>query len=446
MMINRREFVKAGAGAFFIAASGRAFGAGAASNRVRLAIVGCHAKGRGNAIMQSALKVPGVEIAWVCDVDARAREYAAAKVEELTGRRPRAEKDLRKVLEDPLLDGILSETPDHWHAYSAVLAMKAGKHVYVEKPCCFCPREGEIMVDVWRRTGKVLQVGSQRRASANVRAALAWLKDGNPLGEMRWGKCWYMTNREAIGTGRAVAVPEWLDWDLWQGPAPRTDYRDNYVHYNWHWFRRWGTAESGNNAPHFADIARWALGVRFPNRIAVSGGRYFPLKDDDWEWPDTYNMTFDFPGNRLITFEMASRVTGEPFMNASTGCLVYADKGSVFFGPDDDVRIFDADNKVVKFWDKDHAAQTGSRTDPTASLNVRHLANFVDCVRSGSQGTFAPADEGYMSSYLPIAGNVAQEIGEAVRTDPETGRPVGCARAMDLWSREYAPGWDLLKI
>ena len=114
--MNRRDFIKTGSGAFFIASAGKAFGVDAPSNRVRLAMVGCHAKGRGAQILRSALKVPGVEIAWVCDVDSRALDFAAAEVEKISGFKPRKEKDLRKVLEDKTIDGIISVTPDHWHA------------------------------------------------------------------------------------------------------------------------------------------------------------------------------------------------------------------------------------------------------------------------------------------------------------------------------------------
>jgi len=292
-MFNRREFIKTSAGAFFIASAGKAFGADAPSNRVRLAIVGCHRDGRGITVMRAALKVPGVEIAWVCDVDDRALEFAEAEVYSTTGVKPRKEKDLRKVLEDPLLDGIISETPDHFHAYSAVLAMKAGKAVYVEKPCCFCPEEGQILMRVAKETGMVLQVGSQRRSSLTYRDAIDWVRESNAIGEMRWGKAWYLSNRKTIGTGRKCAVPAWLDWDLWQGPAPREEFRDNIVHYNWHWFRTWGTSEMGNNAPHFADAARWALGIdEFPETVQCSGLQQAFPKGGDFEWPDVFNASF----------------------------------------------------------------------------------------------------------------------------------------------------------
>ena len=441
MKISRRDFVKTSAGAFAAVSAFR--GAFAApSERVRLAIVGCHAKGRGVCVMRAALKVPGVEIAWVCDVDSRARDFAAAEVERLSGLAPRKEKDLRRVLEDPMLDGVILETPDHWHAYGAVLAMQAGKHVYVEKPCCFCPREGEILVDTWKRTGKVLQVGSQRRSSSNYRAAFAWLaENGNPVGELRFAKCWYATDRAAIGRGRVVPVPEWLDWDLWQGPAPRVAYRDNVVHYNWHWFRRWGTAETGNNAPHFADVARWALGGKFPERVTTAGGLVFP-KDDDYEWPDTYSMSFEYPGGKFATFELVSHLRARTFKNAGSGAIVYGDRGSVYFGPYDDVSVLDDKGAEIKRWDKDTAAKTGSLTDPTTSLDILHMSDFVACIRSGSQKTAAPADEGYMSSYMPITANISLDLHESIRTDPETGRPVGNKAAEALWRREYEKGWN----
>ena len=442
--MNRRDFVKTGAGAFFIAASGRALGQGAASNRVRLAIVGCHEKGRGISVMRRALTVPGLEIAWVCDVDSRARDFAAAEVQKIAGYVPRKEKDLRKVLEDKELDGIISETPDHWHAYSAVLAMRAGKAVYVEKPCCFCPREGEILVDVWRKTGMVLQVGSQRRASRIYRAVFDYLRENAGIvGELKWAKCWYMSDRESIGRGKPAPVPEWLDWDLWQGPAPRTGYRDNVVHYNWHWFRRWGTAETGNNAPHFADVARWALGVKFPQRVVASGGKLFPRKGDDYEWPDTYSLSFEYPGDKLVTFELTSHVSGKPYLNVGTGAMVYGDNGSVYFGPADDATVFDRKGKVIKEWKFDPNAQVGSLTNPTAALDALHMTKFVECVRAKDQNTFAPADEGYMSTYMPIVGNIALETQEALKVDPATGRPESAA-ALALWSREYEKGWELV--
>ncbi|MBR4653853.1 MAG: Gfo/Idh/MocA family oxidoreductase [Kiritimatiellae bacterium] len=440
--MNRRVFIKTGSGAFAIAAAGKAIGADAASNRVRLAIVGCHEKGRGQSVMKSAMKVPGVEIAYVCDVDSRARDWAADCVEKISGYRPKKEKDLRKVLEDKELDGIISETPDHWHAYSAVLAMEAGKAVYVEKPCAFCPREGEIIVDVWRRTGAVFQMGNQRRASPAYQAAMEFLKQEKPVGELRWAKCWYMSNRGSIGRGRSVAVPEWLDWDLWQGPAPRVQFRDNLVHYNWHWFRDWGTAETGNNAPHFADVARWALGVDYPESVECSGGLLFPRKDDDFDWPDVFNMSYRYPGNKFVSFELSCHAEGRPNMGLPSGSIVYGDHGSVLFTPQDTVKLLDEKGRNVREWTRKSVTNTGSLTDPTNSLDVIHLGKYVECIRSRSQATNAPADEAVKSTFMPLLANIAIDTGEAVRLDPSTGKVVS-KKAAAHWAREYAKGWDL---
>ena len=440
--MNRRDFVKAGSGAFAIAAANRVLGDAAPSNRVRLAIVGCHAKGRGQTVMKAAMKVPGVEIAYVCDVDSRARDYAAAEVEKLSGFKPKKEKDLRKVLEDKELDGIISETPDHWHAYSAVLAMRAGKAVYVEKPCAYCPHEGEIIIDTWRKTGMVFQMGNQRRASLTYKAALDYLRETNAIGEMRWAKCWYMADRASIGKGVKIDVPEWLDWELWQGPAPRRDLLSNVVHYNWHWFRNWGTSEMGNNAPHFADAARWALGVGYPESVQCAGGQYFP-KGDDYVWPDTFNASFKFPGDKLITFELASHCREKPYMDVGTGAMIYGTNGSLYLGPRDTATVYDVKGKEIKSWLAGGQTEAGSLTNPTSSLDVLHQTKFAECIRAKSQQTNAPADEAVKSTYLPLLANIATEVGETIRLDPNTGKLL-TKSAEKLWSREYAKGWELV--
>ncbi|MBR1921968.1 MAG: Gfo/Idh/MocA family oxidoreductase [Kiritimatiellae bacterium] len=438
-MYSRRQFI--GSGAAFIAASGRVFGAEAPSNRVRLAVVGCHEKGRGQQVMRSALQLPGVDVVSVCDVDARARDWAAAKVLEISGRAPRRERDLRKVLEDPTVDGVVLETPDHWHAWGAVMAMRAGKAVYVEKPVAFCPREGEKLLETQRATGMVLQVGSQRRSSKAYADAVAFLH-GGALGAPKWAKCWYLSNRASIGAGREAPVPEWLDWDLWQGPAPRTAYRDNVVHYNWHWFRRWGTAETGNNMPHYADVARWALGVDWPEAVQALSARAFPRAGDDFEWPDVYGISCRFPGEKFVTFEVSCHQSNNAYMGVGTGAMIYCERGSAFFDPMNNVTVYDEKSKEVRKFAANGVTTVGSLTNPTGSLDVEHVGNFVDCLRRKDPATHAPADVGVKSSFIPLAANVAAEIGETLHVDPLTGAPLTKA-AQALWDREYEKGWEI---
>ena len=443
--MNRREFITTGAGAFFIAAAPRVFGAGAPSNRVRLVIMGCHENGRGIWVMRNALKVPGVEFAAVCDVDARARAFAAAELEKTTGVKPREFADIRKALEDPEIDGIVCETPDHWHATAAVLAMKAGKAVYVEKPCSFCPAEGEIIVRTQKETGKVFQMGNQRRASDIFQQVMKEVHSG-AFGEFKWAKCWYNARRKAIPATVAAPVPAWLDWNLWQGPAPRVDYRENFLHYNWHWFRRWGTSEMGNNAPHFADISRWALGLdEFPVTVTCKGGLLEP-KGGDFEWPDTFDAKFVYANGKEIDFDLKCHTPNlKPYRNVGTGTVVSGAKGSIFFAPNDVARAFDTNGKCIKVWNSHSISvkQTTSTTNPTASLDVRHLDNFVTCLRAKNPKTNADAEQGVKSSVLPLLANISLDCGETLKLDPTTGELKSKAGA-NAWAREYEKGWELV--
>ncbi|MBP5319364.1 MAG: Gfo/Idh/MocA family oxidoreductase [Kiritimatiellae bacterium] len=441
--MRRRAFLQGGIGAFAVAAAGRVLGEGAPSNRVRLAIMGCHAKGRGFALSSTAAKIPGIEIAVVCDVDARARVAAAERIKSLTGTAPDQALDIRNVLERKDIDGIICCAPDHWHAPAACMAMRAGKAVYVEKPCCYCPREGEILIETQKRTGMVFQMGTQRRSSPINRAAIAEIRAG-VIGEPRYAKCWYMTRRQPIGKGNPVPVPEWLDWELWQGPAPRQPYRDNIVHYTWHWFTNWGTGECGNNATHYVDIARWALGTDYPQRVTSGGGRLF-YADDDWAWFDTQNVTVEFPGNKCLTWEGLSSVDGKPYMDMWTGCMVYGLEGSVLFAGNDTCILYDNKGKEQKRWTAENVqSQKGNFTDPTRSLDQLHLTDYARCVRERDVKTAMPVSEGVKSTLLTHLGNIAQRTGETVWVDPATGRLQAKSAGADLWARTYAKGWELV--
>lgn len=445
-LMDRRAFVKAGTGAFFIAAATRVLGSGAASNRVRLAVMGCRPKGRGFSVMQNAIKVPGVDIAVVCDVDSRAMDVAVAKICELTGKAPRKEKDIRKVLEADDVDGILCEAPDHWHAWTAWAAMKAGKAVYVEKPCSFCERESEILLKTQRETGGIFQMGNQRRSDANAYAAIQAIREG-AIGVPTWGKTWYMATRAPIGRGRKVTVPDWLDWDLWQGPAPRTDYLDNIVHYHWHWRLRWGTGENGNNAPHFTDLVRLAMGENgYPVRTTAGGGRFF-YEGDDWQWPDSVNATWEFADRKFITWECMSCVNNNPYCGTGTGAMVYGLEGAVLFRANCTATLFDKSGNEVRTWSGANSVTANenlSKVMSFGSMDVNHLARFAECVRSRDPNTASPAAEAVKSVAMTHFANMAQKGRCDVIADAKTGALVSASdEARKMWSRDYAPGWEM---
>jgi len=198
----------------------------------------------------------------------------------------------------------------------AIEAVKAGKHVYVEKPCCHNPREGELLVEAYRKYGKQVQMGNQRRSMNLVRMMVDDIRAG-VIGRVFLAKCFYSRKRPPIGVGKEAAVPEGLDWDLWQGPAPRVPYRDNLHPYNWHWFWHWGTGEALNNGVHMMDIARWAMGLDHPVKVSSFGGRWHHVGVDDWECPDTQEILLEFDGGRMITCSVDPRTPSARATRAS---------------------------------------------------------------------------------------------------------------------------------
>ena len=141
-----------------------------------------------------------------------------------------------------------------------------------------------MMIEAVGKPTLVYQMGIQRRSSTFFQNAIQEIHEGI-IGRAYMGKCWYANSRKSIGYGKPAEIPSWLDYELWQGPAPRRPYQDNVIHYNWHWFKHWGTGESCNNATHEIDVCRWALEVEYPTKVTSSGGRYH--FEDDWEYYDT---------------------------------------------------------------------------------------------------------------------------------------------------------------
>ena len=443
--MQRREFISGGIGLFAIAAAGRTFGVNAASNRVRLAVMGCHAGGRGFQLMQRAAELPGVEIAVVCDVDARAREAAVAKILEMTGVKPKAATDVRKVLEDPTADGLICAAPDHWHAWAAVAAMKAGKAIYVEKPCTCTAAECAVLRRVQKETGAVFEMGSQRRSASVTLAAMKEIHAG-VIGDIHFARTWYQNARAPMANGNVVPAPEWLDWDLWQGPAKHTAFKDNIVHYKWHWHFNWGTGECPNNATHFVDLARWAMKLDYPERVISSGGKLYHRGADDWQWLDTQHVSWTFPNGNLITWEGQSAVKYPKPFDSWCGCHLLGTKGSVLFGPTD-ATLFDKSGNLVKKWDVPSAgdASVTSLTNPTDVADHEHMVNFTEAVRARNPLLCSQAiDSSIKSTLLVHLGNIAWRTGETVKVDPKTGLLAAGSPGAEFWGREYEKGWELV--
>ena len=204
----------------------------AASEKIVIGVMGLS---RGRSLSTSFAKRPNVEIKYVCDVDSQRADSCADLIMGAVNKKPQAIGDFRRILDDPDVDALVCSAPNHWHAPATILACQAGKHVYVEKPCSHNPQEGEWMVQAARASKRAVQMGTQRRSGETLRKAITMLSEG-VIGRVYHSRAFYFSLRGSIGTGAPAKVPAHLDYDLWQGPAPTTEYMDNRVHYNWHWF------------------------------------------------------------------------------------------------------------------------------------------------------------------------------------------------------------------
>ena len=434
---DRRSFIRtasaAGAGMLVASRAAPLFAFnGSANEKLVVAVIG--ANSRGEVHLQNFAVARNAEIAYVCDVDSRALAKGVEMVARLQARRPKGVVDFRRVLDDKTVDAVVIATPDHWHAPMALLALAAGKHVYVEKPCGHNAREGELLVAGQKRWNRVVQMGNQQRSAPRSIEAIAAIH-GGAIGRPYLARAWYANTRGTIGRGKPAPVPEWLDYELWQGPAPRTPYRDNVIHYNWHWFTRWGTGEVCNNGTHEIDVCRWALRTGYPVKTTSAGGRY--AFDDDWEFPDTQEVTIEFEGRRTIVWEGQS-CSGWTPNGKGRGSTIHGTEGTVFIDRSG-YAIYDPQNKVVKESWGDEAANPLEPKAPDR-LTGLHIANFVRAVRTGSPLN-APIDEGHKSVLLCHLANIAQRLGRPVVTDPTNGQPVQAPEVAALWSRDYEPGW-----
>ena len=243
---------------------------GAASNKVRVAVIGCRVRGRQHVAELS--KVPDVEIVYVCDPDKDLTAELAATVEkQQVGRPPQAVQDMRRIFDDKSVDAVFVATPNHWHALAAIWAMQAGKDVYVEKPVSHNISEGRRIVQVSRKTGRICQGGTQNRSNMALAEAVEYMKAGK-LGEVKLARSIYYGKRESIGPKGTYELPKNVDYDLFMGPAPLSPLTRKSLHYDWHWVWPTGNGELGNNNIHSLDICRWGLGLTGLGRSAISYG------------------------------------------------------------------------------------------------------------------------------------------------------------------------------
>jgi predicted dehydrogenase len=435
-MVNRREFIDVlavGAAGLAIRANARSYGQILGSNnRLNFAVIGLNSRGYAHLSSLQANK-QNASIKYVCDVDSTFLEKFAATTTQAMGSAPATEKDFRKVLEKKDVDAISIASPDHWHTPMAIAGLQAGKHVYVEKPCSHNPAEGALLVEAQKKYGKVVQMGTQQRSSPHSIEIVEKIH-GGLVGRAYYAKAWYSNTRKSIGTGKPAPVPAQLDWELWQGPAPRRPFTDNVQPYNWHWFRTYGTGEALNNGTHEVDVCRWALDVDYPRSVTSTGGRY--QFKDDWQFYDTLVTSFDY-GDKMISWEGKS-CQGMKLYNRDRGAVIMGTTGSVIVDRDG-YEIYDLGGK------KTSEVTTGKMTSSSDlrgadSMTDAHFRNFIAAICNGEKLN-QPISSGNVSVTTLQLSNIAWEVNRELQIDTKDGKIQNDPQAMKMWGREYEKGW-----
>lgn len=427
---NRREFLERTSAGVIAAAAlsgARARGAVSANGKIVVGLIGCGGRGTHDAGLFK--NTPNVEVAYVCDVDENRRGAAAKSL----GVEPsRAVSDLRRILDDKSVDAVLVTTPDHWHSPASILACDAGKHVYVEKPISHNIREGRLLVEASKRNNTLVQHGTQCRSTAMMIEAVALLREGI-IGDVKVAKCWNIQRRGSIGRGQDTDPPAGLDYDNWIGPAPMLPYRSNRVHNRWTWWYHFGAGDMGNDGVHDIDYTRWGLGVdTHPSKISANGGKFF--HDDDQEFPDTQQVTFEYPGDgsvgsqRLLIYEQRLWSTNYPH-NCDSGAEFYGTKGQMFLSRRGKIEVHADRNAPVKLDLK-----------PGGQDDAAHVANFCNAIR-GDEKLNADALTGHLSTSLCHLGNIATRLGRSLAFDPQSEQVINDEQANALVRREYREHW-----
>jgi predicted dehydrogenase len=408
---------------------------GMPSNKVVVAVAGVNS--RGASLAGHFARQPDCEVGYICDVDERAMAKSVERVGQIQNRKPKAEKDFRKALEDKGVDALVIAMPDHWHAPATIIGCAMGKHVYVEKPFSHNPNEGELAIAAIRKYNRVVQMGVQRRSGSGLIQMVADIRAGI-IGNVHMAKAWYVNGRKP-SYYKDAEVPSWLDYELWQGPAPRRPYKEGLVHYDWHWLWHWGTGEALNNGTHEVDVARWGLGVEFPIRVSSMGGRY--AYKDDWETPDTQTISIEFPENRMIVWEGRS-CNKFKVNNADRGVIFFGENGTIINPGGNSYTVYDKSGKVIK--ESKDATDSQDTTDVVNAgdnIAVMHVANFLDCVRNNKKPN-ADCETGHRSTLLVQLGNISLRTRQMLNIDPKNGHILNNMEAQKLWGREYAKGWE----
>jgi predicted dehydrogenase len=364
-----------------------------------MAVIGLN--GRGQTHIHEFSNMKGVRITALCDVDKHVLQNRADKLKK-SGAELETFTDIRKLLESKHVDAISIATPNHWHALAAIWGIQAGKDVYVEKPVSHNVSEGRRIVQAARKYNKIVQTGTQARSSNAIQEAVQWVRDGN-LGKIKIARGLCYKSRSSIGNvSSPTPIPDYIDYNLWCGPAPMEPLMRAKLHYDWHWFWHTGNGDLGNQGIHQMDIARWFLGEdELSPRVFSVGGR-LGYKDDG-QTPNTLMVFHDYKNAPLI-FEVrglpekSGSKQMDKYKGASIGVVIECEKGNVVVSSNyGHATAFDEDGNEIKKFEGD----------------TNHFENFIQAVRSRNPNDLhAEILKGHISSALCHTGNASYRVGK----------------------------------
>jgi len=426
--LSRRGFVKRAAsglaGLSTIALLGKSVRG--ANDKIHVAAIGVRTQGM--TMARSFIKTGRAEVVAVCDVDRRILARKTKEIESLQNRKPRTYTDFRRVLEDKDVDAVIVATPDHWHGIIAIRACKAGKDVYLEKPCAHNVRECRLIAQAARKYNRIIQHGTMQRSGAHFQQAREYVRSGK-LGKIGLIRCYSILGRKSIGHKPNSKPPSHLDYDFWLGPAAEKPYNENRVHYNWRFMWDYGTGDMGNWGVHWLDIPLWTLDLGWPDAVCSSGGKF--IYDDDKETPDTQLTLYEYPGLTLAwELRMWSRYPNQ-------GGIDDSGTGATFYGDEQVLNVTRAGWKAFTKDEKKPIAQGHPREDKF----LVHANDFIDSMLS-RKAPIADIASGHISAAVAILGNVAYLAGEKIRYDPEKDE-MGKSEKDHLLTRTYREKWPL---
>jgi len=433
--MDRRKFLsKAGTGAAGLAMAGPWITSGLAkdspNDRIRVAVMGIN--GRGGAHAENFAKMNNVEVALLCDIDENLLPKAVADVEKIQGKKPRTEVDIRKVVADKEIDVLSVASCNHWHALASIWACQNGKDVYVEKPVSYSIHEGRKIIEAARKYKRIVQAGSQNRTSPVVMAAMDFIHSGK-IGDVYMIRIPFIRPRDTIGRGKVTEVPKGVHYNLWLGPAPWRPFIDNRFHYNWHWFWDTGNGETGNNGPHYMDMARWALQkYEHPRKTQSIGGFY--QWDCDQETPNIQTSVMEYADGKIVQFE----VRGLYDNGDQNGMWFLGTEGYLHLGGNKWSTFYGRKNEPGESMSNDQAKSRYDMLNTRGTGDESHFENFIKAVRSRKHKDLtADILEGHLAASMCHLCNIAYRVGRTVYFDSEREAFIGDEEAQNLVSREY---------